>query len=396
MIEITAKLIRDQSAVFLCGEVVECLITFTNPTLPEHRISQSNCDILENLAWATVQIHCYCNSTIQERGGPSAPVDAPSSIVKNVSGSTSLDASNQLKGEVLKSTEPKILFCDLRLSPGEMRQFMFRETLSVNTPPTYRGVMVKYYYKITVATQRVGSTVQALHIPIRVLPLPPVNCSDEAVTLNDESNEDLAPNNPFLEKKKAPSKIEYALHYLQNITARRRPNFYLISNKRGKVGRFCLFKPIYKLGEDIVGTLDFTCGTVRCVQLSVTLQCEEIVRKRATESTSDAPIGRITNFTKHHEVCLGLLQTQMILPIPLYVSPTFQTDLVDVRWRLHFQFVTSTNDELNMEIDRDTLEWHAPTDISIETMIWNLPVTLYPTAPVQIPQASGLYTLNIK
>lgn len=273
---------------------------------------------------------------------------------------------------------------------------MFRETLSVNTPPTYRGVMVKYYYKITVATQRVGSTVQALHIPIRVLPLPPVNSSDEAVTLNDESNEDLAPNNPFLEKKKAPSKIEYALHYLQNITARRRPNFYLISNKRGKVGRFCLFKPIYKLGEDIVGTLDFSCGTVRCVQLSVTLQCEEIVRKRGMESTSDAPIGRITNFTKHHEVCLGLLQTQMILPIPLYVSPTFQTDLVDVRWRLHFQFVTSTNDELNMEIDRDTLEWHAPTDISIETMIWNLPVTLYPTAPVQIPQASGLYTLNIK
>ena len=163
---------------------------------------------------------------------------------------------------------------------------MFRETLPITTPPTYRGVMVKYYYKITVATQWVGSTVQALHIPIRVLPLPPINCSDETITLNDESNEDLAPNNPFLEKKKAPSKIEYALHYLQNITARRRPNFYLISNKRGKVGRFCLFKSIYKLGEDIVGTLDFSCGTVKCVQLSVTLQCEEIVKTRTWNPTT--------------------------------------------------------------------------------------------------------------
>lgn len=403
MIEITAWLIRDQSAVFLCGETVECLITFKNPSLPEHRISQSNSDILENLAWATVQIHCYCNSTIQERG--SAGSEPTNPIHKNVSGTTSLNASNQLKGEVLKSTEPKILFCDLRLSPGESRQFMFRETLSMNTPPTYRGVMVKYYYKITVATQRVGSTVQALHIPIRVLPLPPINCSDEAITLNDESNEDLAPNNPFIEKKKAPSKIEYALHYLQNITARRRPNFYLISNKRGKVGRFCLFKPIYKLGEDIVGTLDFSCGTVKCVQLSVTLQCEEIVKKKSLEQpnavnqdkdTAATPTGRITNYTKHHEVCLGLLQTQMIIPIPLHVTPTFDTDLVDVRWRLHFQFVTSTNEELNMEINKDTLEWQAPTDISIETMIWNLPVTIYPTAPVQIPQASGTYTLNIK
>ena len=84
----------------------------------------------------------------------------------------------------------------------------------------------------------------------------------------------------FWKRKKAPSEIEYALHYLQNITARRRPNFYLISNKRGKVGRFCLFKSIYKHGEDIVGTLDFSCGTVKCVQLSITLQCEEIVKKR--------------------------------------------------------------------------------------------------------------------
>ncbi|XP_062562117.1 RAB6A-GEF complex partner protein 2 [Armigeres subalbatus] len=406
MIEITAKLIRDQSAVFLCGETVECLITFTNPTLPEHKISQSNSDIVENLAWATVQIHCYCNSTVQDRGGVGS--ETVVSMHKNVSGSTSLNASNQLKGEVLKSTDPRILFCDLRLSPGESRQFIFRETLSVNTPPTYRGVMVKYYYKITVATQRVGSTVQALHIPIRVLPLPPINCSDEAITLNDESNEDLAPNNPFIERKKAPSKIEYALHYLQNITARRRPNFYLISNKRGKVGRFCLFKPIYKLGEDIVGTLDFSCGTVKCAQLSVTLQCEEIIKKRNPKPMEQpnlpgqdknnvaVPVGRITNYTKHHEVCLGLLQTQMIISIPLHVTPTFETDLVDVRWRLHFQFVTSTNDELNMETNKDTLEWQAPTDISIETMIWNLPVTIYPTAPVQIPQASGTFTLNIK
>ncbi|XP_052902894.1 RAB6A-GEF complex partner protein 2 [Anopheles moucheti] len=424
MIEINAKLLRDQSAVFMCGEIVECLIDFIHPSLPEHKISQSNSDILENLAWATVQLHCYCNASFNEKSSTDAAAN------RNVGGSTSLNASNQLKGEVLHSTEPKILFCDLRLSPGEAKQFLYRETVPLNTPPTYRGIRVKYYYKITVATQRLGSTVQALNIPIRVLPLPlPQSDLDEAITLNDESNEDLAPNNPFLEKKRPPSRIEYALHYLRGVTARRRPNFFMINNKWGKVGRFCLFKSAYKLGEDIVATIDFSCGTIKCVQLSVTLQCEETELNSGSSSaivtagtkpelagsddadTSEAAneperpkhISRVTNYSKHHEVCLGMLQTQVILPIPLHVTPTFRTDLVEVSWRLHFQFVTSTNPELSSEmlLDRtsaneDELEWVAPTDIAIETMIWSLPITIYPTAPLQIPQPCGEYKLHIK
>ncbi|XP_058057496.1 RAB6A-GEF complex partner protein 2 [Anopheles bellator] len=422
MIEIKAKLLRDQSAVFMCGEVVECLIDFVHPSLPEHKISQSNSDILENLAWATVQLNCYCNSSVTERSGS----DAIGS--RNLGGTTSLNASNRYQGEELYSTEPKILFCDLRLSPGEAKQFLYREAVPLSTPPTYRGIRVKYYYKITVATQRLGSTVQALNIPIRVLPLPlPQSDLDEAITLNDESNEDLAPNNPFLEKKRPPSRIEYALHYLRGVTARRRPNFFMINNKWGKVGRFCLFKSAYKLGEDIVATIDFSCGTVKCVQLSVTLQCEETELKPVltepdagdapSSSTAQEPVGsggepeerpkntpRVTNYSKHHEVCLGMLQTQVILPIPLHVTPTFRTSVVEVTWKLHFQFVTSTNPELSNEammVDRTSeneadLEWVAPTDIAIETMIWSLPITIYPTAPLQIPQPCGEYKLHIK
>lgn len=42
MIEISAKLLRNQSAVFLCGETLEVFITITNQTLPEQIKSQSN------------------------------------------------------------------------------------------------------------------------------------------------------------------------------------------------------------------------------------------------------------------------------------------------------------------------------------------------------------------
>lgn len=207
-------------------------------------------------------------------------------------------------------------------------------------PPTYRGTSIRYFYKITIATQKVGAKVQALHLPIRVLSLPTMINVEEIPALCNDTSDELSPTNPFLEKHtNLETKLELALHHLQNITARRRPSFYMISNKRGRVGRFCLFKQNFKLGEDIVGTLDFSCRTVRCVQVSVTLQCEEILIRPDVSSALKQPpieesangtelnsIGKIMNFTKHHEICLGLLQTQVILPVPFHVTPTFSTN----------------------------------------------------------------------
>lgn len=70
---------------------------------------------------------------------------------------------------------------------------------------------------------------------------------------------------------------------------------------------------------------------------------------------------------------------------------------VDVRWRLHFEFVTTLN-ELDTSSDEsaDNPNWQAPLDMEIETMIWNLPVTLYPTAPMQSLQQPAKYTATIK
>lgn len=210
-------------------------------------------------------------------------------------------------------------------------------------PPTYRGTSIRYFYKITIATQKVGAKVQALHLPIRVLSLPTMIKVEELPALCNETSDELSPSNPFLEKhKNLETKLELALANLQNITARRRPSFFMISNKRGRVGRFCLFKQNFKLGEDIVGTLDFSCRTVRCVQVSVTLQCEETLIRPISanastqqqqpveppsngQSDGTAGAGKIMNFTKHHEVCLGLLQAQVILPVPFHVTPTFST-----------------------------------------------------------------------
>ncbi|EDV94791.1 RAB6A-GEF complex partner protein 2 [Drosophila grimshawi] len=422
MIEIKAKLVRADSAIYATGECVECLIEFTNKVFADNAAS------LENLAWASVQLHCYRKTSY------SNPIADKSAELAELIGRTALDAVTQTPGEVIVATKPKILFCDLRLQPGDTKIYFFNELVPRDGPPTYRGHDIRYFYKITIATQRVKSKVQTLTLPIRVLPIPLIARPDE-LPVTVETNEELAPTNPFLEKREI-SELEISWHHLKNVTARRAPKFYRISNKRGFVGRFCLFKQAYKLGEDIVGSLDFGNCQVRCVQFSVKLQQQELpVRPQPEQSATgdeaataslssfdmasiasgimpdnlhksetsgsarnkEEPVatGKLSTIATSHQVCYATLQTQVVVPIPLHVTPTFRTDLVDVKWRLHFEFVTSTLMDFGIP-NPSAGELKAPAELPVETMVWNLPVTIYAANPLQIYAPTQTYNLLIK
>lgn len=73
---------------------------------------------LENLAWATAQVHCYCSSTSDEKSNDTASNSVSKSAI--ITADTALN-TQQGQGNVVLETKPKILFCDLRLSPGETR-----------------------------------------------------------------------------------------------------------------------------------------------------------------------------------------------------------------------------------------------------------------------------------
>lgn len=111
MIEVSAKLLRGH--VFLSGEIVECSITFSHPHSPSHKVSQSNTDAFERLAWASAQIHCQCytDSKIYKEN---------ERVNQLTFADTALGASTQ-DGKTEIATKPKILFCDLRLSPGQTK-----------------------------------------------------------------------------------------------------------------------------------------------------------------------------------------------------------------------------------------------------------------------------------
>lgn len=443
MIEIKAKLLRADSAIYATGERVQCLIEFTHKVFSDepaasqavHNANEARSQ--ENLAWASAQLHCYRKTSYSTSAG-----DRAAELTEMI-GRTALDAVTQAPGEVIVATKPKILFCDLRLQPGETKMYFFNEFIPRDGPPTYRGHNIRYFYKITIATQRVKSKVQTLAVPIRVLPIPIISRPDE-LPVTVETNEELAPTNPFLEKREI-SELEISWHHLKNVTARRAPKFYRISNKRGFVGRFCLFKPAYKLGEDIVGSLDFDPGVnprkVRCVQFSVKLQQQELsirpqpvqnhqlqsqsstgddvssinsfdmasiasgvladnLHKSATSASSKVkeapePTGKLSTISTSHQVCYATLQTQVVVPIPLHVTPTFRTDLVDVRWRLHFEFVTTTLIDFGIP-NPESGELKAPSEMPVETMVWNLPVTVYAANPLQIYAPNQTFNLLIK
>ncbi|XP_047994703.1 RAB6A-GEF complex partner protein 2 [Leguminivora glycinivorella] len=385
MIELSAKLTT--GTVYLAGEALECCITFCHTTQPEHRNSQSHSDILENLAWGSAQIHCfYSTSGVTAEKTPT------------VEKTTSLEVTSCDIGDVIFHTKPKILFCDLTIPLGETKTFWYRESLPIEAPPSYRGTSVKYSYKVTIATQKVGSHIKMVRIPFRVLPISPImNMQDLAALCGNETTEELQPTNPFSEERKVETPLTMALQVLQNLTARRSPNSYMITNSRGKVGRFCLFKSAYKLGEDIVGTFDFSVGTVTCMQVSVSLQPEEIVKSSPAKANNNKDTSsRSMTVARYHEVTLGLTHSELILPIPLHITPAFEVDEVTLKWRLHFEFVTTNEKLLPNPEDKD---WNAPLNVPIETMVWNLPVKIYSTLPKQITQhvvGNDAYTMYIK
>lgn len=132
-----------------------------------------------------------------------------------------------------------------------------------------------------------------------------------------------------------------------------------------------------------------------CVQLSVLLQSEEEVAHSLRRWPKQA--STIISYSKHHEVCLSLRHSHLAMPVPLHVTPTFNTELMSLKWRLHFEFVTSTIPPLG-GTPQGVETWQGPPSIDIETMVWNLPIKVYATTPVFVAQgvqAQSKFSLTI-
>ncbi|XP_052099381.1 RAB6A-GEF complex partner protein 2-like [Mytilus californianus] len=368
MIEVTACLPR--GSVYLAGETVKSQITFSN--------NSQNPSDTDSLAWSSVQIICQC-SVSESRVHLPKSQQLSTEEVSTTGCDTSFVPNKGERGLTVLSTKPRILFCDLKLAAGESKSFVYEDVIPVDSPPSYKGQAVKYSYKVTIGAQKFNQPTKLIRMPFRVMVLHGLN--DISVYTEGE---EVSPSNPFLKPQQSEnSLLDIAMQVLSTVTARKAPHSYNITNAKGKVAKFILFKQAYKLGEDIVGVFNFTDGTVPCVQFSVTLQSEEQIseecRKKPGQGTS------VTSYVKHQEMCLHTAKTHVNIPIPLTATPCFITDIVCLRWRLHFEFVTSSDpipeSERPTNMD-DSASWRGPATINVETMVWDLPIKIYPTSPI--------------
>jgi len=374
--EVSCQLVT--GPVYLAGETITCQVSVVN-----------NAATTQVLAWASASLHCFCTVSDSKVAILDREVTRKSST-SNPPNSTSFQPCAGEAGLPVLSTPTKILFCDLTLAPGERQVAEYQETIPPSASPSYRGTSVKYSYKVTLGSQTLGATSsKLLRVPIRVLSTSGCSLSTTANAAPPE--EGLGPANPFLEEiQETESAADLIMQAVQDITSKRSASYFNIANTRGKVCKFCLFKRSYRLGEDIVGTFDFTAGNLTCVQYSVSLQLVESIEEdyRVKKDQAD----KIVTHSRHHEVCLGYSQSHMALPIPLTLAPSFATPVCSVSYLLHFEFVTSVEGLNPQPIPEGEggSEWQGPTKLGIETMVWDLPIKIFPTYPNHAAQASQL------
>lgn len=84
--------------------------------------------------------------------------------------------------------------------------------------------------------------------------------------------------------------------------------------------------------------------------------------------------------------------------VKLITLIVFGECLVCVKWRLHFEFVTSTKTSgERLDETKEGTCWTGPENIDIETMVWDLPIQIYPPVPsiANDPHAQTRITIAI-
>ena len=198
---------------------------------------------------------------------------------------TSLQPQKDAFTREVFSTKPKILFCDLFLEPNESKTFDFEDLIPVSAPHSYNGRGLKYSYRVIVASQRLNRPIGTLRIPFRVLSLNNGRSDPQVIHPHQmQPQQQINPSitNPFFtSESKSEDKSTCISSHLTEPSARRVATFYDIKNTKGRVGRLCLFKNSFRLGEEIMGLFDFSQSESQCMQYSVSLFCEEELKMNA-------------------------------------------------------------------------------------------------------------------
>lgn len=76
-------------------------------------------------------------------------------------------------------------------------------------------------------------------------------------------------------------------------------------------------------------------------------------------------------------------------------SSVFTAVSVTLKWKLHFEFVTSKKPLEKMPLPptaSDSSTWQGPSHLDVETMVWDMPIKVFATNPMYASSVSLLKT----
>jgi hypothetical protein len=137
--------------------------------------------------------------------------------------------------------------------------------------------------------------------------------------------------------------IDFAiLRSNQAINSRHSPNRFEIAREGQRIAVVVLNRPVHRLGETIIATMDFGNATIPCYAVRASLETSEKVTPTLAIRSS-ASIHRTTR--KIHaslfENTLHATRVAFSPAIPIAATPTILTSGVTLDWELRFEFVTS-------------------------------------------------------
>ena len=145
------------------------------------------------------------------------------------------------------------------------------------------------------------------------------------------------------------------------------------------------------------GVFDFNGFPKYCLQYTVNLQCEEKLMESFKLESSTAGT-QIHLLGSKCEYVADVSQTELSIPIPHSVCPSFSTDMVHLSWSLQFTFVIATeshpdiaskfiNTSFDDENDDQIVNYTRPSNY--ETFSWSLPITVLPNSPFKLQNCSS-------
>ncbi|KAI9352582.1 Rgp1-domain-containing protein [Obelidium mucronatum] len=353
----------------LSGDIFRATLSFESPPKPSSNDASesTNTNSTCHFAWGFAQLigtFGFDTSLVHFDSTQIASVRSKAVVVGSGFGGIAmaevLDREGKDRMFPIFSTTPSMLFYDLVLKEGETRSISYEIKLPKDLPPSHRGKSIKISYKLIVCVQRAAPNQkpQILQVPLRVfsalgdlvsrriynVTAPIVITEDIGVVEEIQSSEyeilrksDLTSMSIAVEGEEEETTLTQRLIMLCQRSGK---VAFDICKNEDIVAHFILIRGAFRLGETVLGVLDFSKGTVPCFQVSAFLEQTETVNDGYTSPNSPSE-GTRRVLAQQHSCTINTSRMDISLTIPASATPHFSTTAVSLSYSIRLEFITS-------------------------------------------------------